>query len=246
MIYFAADTHLGAGTPEVQRQNEARFVAWLDQIQSDAQAIVLLGDIFDFWFEYHHVVPQGFVRTLGRLAALTDRGIRVIFLTGNHDMWVGEYLQRECGVELYTAPTTLRLNHRTLFLAHGDNLRIKRFSLLKLMNTLFRSSTMRWLFHWFIHPDWAMRFGKWWSGKSRKSHQQTPLEASLTESLRDYARDYAREHPEIEYFLFGHQHIAVDRSNEKPAIIHLGAWEDQASYATLDEAGKLTLKSFEL
>ena len=104
MIYFASDIHLGAGDPATARCTERRFTAWLDAVSRDAEAIYLLGDLFDFWFEYRRVVPQGFVRTLGKLAELTDRGVRVVFFTGNHDMWVGDYLHRECGVEIHTEP----------------------------------------------------------------------------------------------------------------------------------------------
>ncbi len=237
MIYFASDTHLGAGTPDEQRQTEKRFTEWLDRIAPDCEVLVLMGDIFDFWFEYKRVVPQGFVRTLGRLAALTDRGVRVIFLCGNHDMWIGDYLNRECGVELYTTPQTLSLGGRTLFLAHGDNMRIKRFSLLKLMNTLFRSEVIRWLFRWLVHPDLALRFGHWWSGKSRKSHSRTPLEPSLVKPLGDYARDHAALHPEVDHYIFGHMHVAVDHTRQHPSVLHLGAWDGDYSYATLDAEG---------
>ena len=104
MIYFASDIHLGAGGRDTARRIERRFDAWLDRVADDAEAIFLLGDLFDFWFEYREVAPRGFVRTLGRLAALTDRGVRVVLLTGNHDMWVRDYLSAECGLEVYTAP----------------------------------------------------------------------------------------------------------------------------------------------
>ena len=134
MHYFASDIHLGAGSDEEARATEQRFVAWLDRVAEDAETVVLAGDIFDFWFEYREVVPKGFVRTLGKIAELTDRGIRVLFFTGNHDMWVGDYLCRECGVEIHLRPEILRLKGRSLFLAHGDNMRVKRGSLLWLMN----------------------------------------------------------------------------------------------------------------
>lgn len=245
MIYFAADIHLGAGTPEEQRQYEKRFVAWLDRIAEDAEAVVLLGDLFDFWFEYKRVVPQGSVRTLGKLAELSERGIRVIFFPGNHDMWVGDYLCRECGVEIHLRPEILRLKGRSLFLAHGDNMRVKRGSLLWLMNRCFRSQTLRWLFQRLIHPDAALRFGRWWSGKSRKSHAKEPLKASFTEPLRDYARAHYATHPEVDYYLFGHMHIAVDRLTENPRILHLGCWEERASYATLNDRGELKLEQLQ-
>ena len=143
MYYFASDIHLGAGDPETARRTERRFVAWLDAAGRDAEAIFLLGDIFDFWFEYRRVVPKGFVRTLGKLAELTDRGVRVVFFTGNHDMWVGDYLARECGVEIHTAPQEVTLAGQRLFLAHGDNMRIEGQPALRLLNTVFRSRTLR-------------------------------------------------------------------------------------------------------
>lgn len=118
--YFASDIHLGAGGEAFAGETERRFVAWLDDAAKDAESIFLVGDLFDFWFEYREVVPKGFVRTLGKLAELTDRGVRVVFFTGNHDMWVGDYLARECGVEVYTSPQRFCLNGKHLFIAHGD------------------------------------------------------------------------------------------------------------------------------
>lgn len=244
MVYFASDVHLGAGGPQEQRATERRFVRWLDAVSADAEAIFLLGDLFDFWFEYRRVVPGGCVRALGKLAELTDRGIRVVLFTGNHDMWVGDYLIRECGVELHTAPCEMTIAGKRLFLAHGDNMNIRRQPLLRLMNTAFRSRTLRWLFSRLIHPDWAMKFGRWWSGKSRKSHAREPLTVTITEPLRDYARDYAATRPGIDYFLFGHMHIPCDRTGEQPAVLHLGSWERTPTYGVLDDAGRLTLKTF--
>ena len=139
MHYFVSDIHLGAGTAAEARATERRFVAWLDRAAADAETIVLAGDIFDFWFEYGRVVPKGFVRTLGKLAELTDRGIRILFFTGNHDMWVTDYLARECGVEIRTAPQVLTLGSQRIFVAHGDNMRIEGQWLLQAMNALFLS-----------------------------------------------------------------------------------------------------------
>ena len=131
MYYFASDIHLGAGGEAFAQQTERRFVRWLDDAAQDAEAIFLVGDVFDFWFEYRGVVPKGFVRTLGKLAELTDRGIRVVFFTGNHDMWVGDYLARECGVEIYTSPQQFCLNGKNVFIAHGDNMKIDGQPMLK-------------------------------------------------------------------------------------------------------------------
>jgi len=246
MIYFASDVHLGAGSREEQRRTERCFLRWLDEAAADAEKIFLLGDLFDFWFEYRQVVPKGCVRTLGKLAELTDRGVEVVFFTGNHDMWVSDYLSEECGLTIRKAPQVVELAGKRLFLAHGDNLNIRRQPLLRLMNTIFRSRVLRWLFSWLLHPDWAVRFGRWWSGKSRKAHGETTLDARFTEPLRDYARDYAatRTDEPVDYFLFGHMHVSVDRTTETPRVLHLGSWEREPSYAVLDDAGRLTLKTF--
>ena len=255
MIYFASDIHLGAGSEEAARATERPFVRWLDEAARDAEAIFLVGDIFDFWFEYKRVVPKGFVRTLGKLAELTDRGIRVVFFTGNHDMWVTDYLTRECGVEICTAPQLMTLAGRRIFIAHGDNMRIDGQPMLKLLNRIFRSRTLRVLFSWGLHPDLALKFGHWWSGKSRKSHNAADrraaetgpgggFDASLTEPLIDYARDYARSH-EVDHFVFGHMHYARDYREGALHVVNLGCWEKNPAYAVLDDAGEMTLKRLE-
>lgn len=240
MHYFASDIHLGAGNDAEQRATEQRFVAWLDRVAADAETIVLAGDIFDFWFEYRRVVPKGHVRTLGKLAELTDRGIRILFFTGNHDMWVTDYLARECGVEIRTAPEVLTLGSRRIFVAHGDNMRIEGHLLLQAMNAMFRSRTLRGLFSRLVHPDLAVRFGRWWSGKSRKRHGRTPLDAAVTEPLVAYARDYAARHA-VDHFLFGHMHFPRDYRDGALHVVLLGNWEQGGTYAQLDERGALTL-----
>ena len=255
MIYFASDIHLGAGDERQARETERLFVRWLDGAARDAEAIFLVGNIFDFWFEYRRVMPKGFVRTLGKLAELTDRGIRVVFFTGNHDMWVTDYLTRECGVEICTSPQLMTLAGRRVFVAHGDNMRIDGQPMLKLLNRIFRSRTLRVLFSWGLHPDLALKFGHWWSGKSRKAHNAADrraaetgegggFDASLTEPLIAYARDYARDH-EVDHFVFGHMHYARDYREGSLHVVNLGCWEKNPAYAVLDDAGEMTLKRLE-
>ena len=246
MVYFTSDVHLGGGGPEVARRVERQFVAWLDAVSADAEAVVLLGDIFDFWFEYREVVPRGFVRTLGRLAAMTDRGIRVLFFTGNHDQWMRDYLARECGVEVYTAPRVVTLCGQRLFLAHGDNMNIGERPALRLLNAVFRSRLLRWLFSWGVHPDWAMRFGHAWSAHSRRKHiRQGPPPVSLTDPLVEYARRYAaRNRDAVDHFVFGHMHVARDYREGSLHTVHLGCWERGPVYARLDEADNLRLEHF--
>lgn len=255
MIYFASDVHLGAGDRREALLLERRFVGWLDRAARDAEAIFLVGDIFDFWFEYRRVVPKGFVRTLGKLAELTDRGIRVVFFTGNHDMWVGDYLRCECGVEIFTSPQLLTLHGRRIFVAHGDNMNIDDQPMLKLLNRTFRSRMLKYLFSWGLHPDLALKFGHWWSRKSRRKHNAADerarltgrgqgFDARLTEPLIDYARQYAATH-RVDDFVFGHMHFAREFREGSLHVVNLGGWEKNPSYAVLDDEGQLTLKMLE-
>ena len=242
MIYFASDVHLGSGDRNQQRATEKRFVEWLDRAKKDADAIVLVGDIFDFWFEYKRVIPKGFARTFGKLAELTDSGLRVIFFTGNHDMWVGDYFREELGLEVYTQPQVMEFDGRKIFVAHGDNMNIQDKPLLRLMNWVFRSKGLRWLFSWLVHPDLAMKFGLWWSGSSRKSHNLEEFTIRITEPLIRYAKDYYAEDSSIDHFIFGHMHYPRDFREGGFHVVNLGGWEKFPSYAVLNEEGDLVLK----
>lgn len=243
MYYFVSDVHLGAGSPAAAREVERRFLAWLDEVSDDADAVFILGDLFDFWFEYKRVIPKGFTRVLGRLATLTDRGVRVVFLPGNHDMWIGDYFSKECGMEIYTSPQVMQIGGKRVFLAHGDNLKIDHLPLLRFLNAIFRSQTLRFLFSWFVHPDWAMRFGQWWSGKSRKSHLVSEFGPHITDPLVEYAREYtASEQPD--YFIFGHMHQPRDYSDGLLRVLCLGEWVNNPVYAVMDGEGSASLKKF--
>lgn len=275
MFYFASDIHLGAGDETTARETERLFVGWLDAAARDAEAIFLVGDVFDFWFEYRRVVPKGFVRTLGKLAELTDRGIRVVFFTGNHDMWVTDYLRRECGLEIYTAGRVMTLAGKRVFIAHGDNMHIQGQPMLRLLNRIFRSGTLRWLFSRLVHPDLALRFGHWWSGKSRKSHLvSVRKDSARRDAAREAARGetdagtvpvperscepgvrvtepliaYAREYAArhaVDHFVFGHMHLARDYREPGLHVVNLGCWERRPAYAVLDAQGEMTLKRME-
>lgn len=246
MYYFASDVHLGAGDELTSRRTEQRFVAWLDMVANDAEEIFLVGDIFDFWFEYNYVIPKGFVRALGKLAELTDKGVKITFITGNHDMWAKDYLERECGIKTFFTPQTVELAGKRLFVAHGDNMNIKNQPVLRLMNATFRSRIARVLFSWLVHPDLALKFGKWWSGKSRKSHSMETLTEKSLGFLIDYARGYKAENPTTDYIIFGHMHYPYDLSQEQLRVLFLGCWEGDATYAALDREGNIELKTFAL
>ena len=210
----------------------------------DANTIFLVGDIFDFWFEYGYVIPKGFSRVLGKFSELTDRGIKIIFFTGNHDMWCNDYLQRECGVQIEFAPRCYFLAGRNVFIAHGDNMNIQDKPMLRLMNSCFRSKALRSIFSWLVHPDLAMRFGKWWSNKSRLSHPKPSTVDSL-DFLIDYARDNKAQNSDIDYTIFGHLHLGHDHSEEGLRVIFLSDWSDESiDYAVMDRHGEINLKNF--
>ena len=248
MIYFASDIHLGAGTAKEAKRTERAFCRWLDMVSVDAAEIYLLGDVFDFWFEHKRVAPKGFVRVLGRLAALTDRGVRVVFFTGNHDMWCRDYLTLECGVEVYTSPRVMEVAGKMMHIAHGDNMNVGNEPLLKAMNAMFRSSALRWLFSWFIHPDAALKFGRWWSGKSRKSHGATPISVDMLGNLTDYARKHHSEVGGADGYIFGHMHLAHRTTiDDGVEVFYLSDWSGaKAVYAVMDEAKNLELKEFSI
>ena len=243
MYYFVSDIHLGAGDADEAVRTERQFVAWLDSVASDARAIFILGDLFDFWFEYKRVVPKGFVRTLAKLAELTERGIMVVFLTGNHDMWVRDYLTAECGVEIHTEPVEVELCGRRMLLAHGDNMNIKGQPALRLMNRVFRSRAIRWMFSIGVHPDWALKFGHWWSGSSRKSHKKYEAGAACTEPLIEYAHEYSATHSGVGLFVFGHMHVARDYRGGGIRVISLGDWGREPTYAAMDAEGEICIKT---
>jgi UDP-2,3-diacylglucosamine hydrolase len=166
---------------------------------------------------------------------MPDRGIRVVMLTGNHDMWVGKYLTEECGIELYTTPQTFTLEGKKFYISHGDNTNIKGQPMLRLMNAFFRSKPLRFIASWIIHPDLFLKFGQWWSGSSRKAHKEQ-TELSYLDPLIEYARGY--KEAKIDHFIFGHLHIPHQREN----ITFLGNWATGASWAELDNDGNITLK----
>ena len=245
MYYFVSDIHLGGGDRAQAQRAEDAFCRWLDMAGQDARAIYLLGDIFDFWFEYHNVVPKGYVRVLSRLSELTRRGVDVVFITGNHDMWCYDYFERECGVKIFRKPQLVDINGMTLHLAHGDNLNIKDKPMLRAMNGFFRSSVARFIFSWLIHPDLAMKFGRWWSGKSRKSHRGDTITPESLNFLVEYARSHKATNPNIDVYIFGHMHYPHLYNDGTLKCLFLSDWSGkEAVYGVVDEMGDAQLKTF--
>ena len=165
-IYFASDFHLGMPTLEESIIREKKIVSWLDSIKLDAKSIYLIGDIFDFWFEYKKVVPKGFVRFLAKLADLTEKGIDIHYMVGNHDMWMHDYLEQEIGLKVHFQEFIIEQDHKLIFIGHGDGLGKGDYKY-KILKSLFTSNLCKWLFSR-LHPNFGIRLGQAWSNKSRK------------------------------------------------------------------------------
>jgi UDP-2,3-diacylglucosamine hydrolase len=239
-VFFASDFHLGlpAGSPPIER--EKRVVAWLNSITPNAKEIYLLGDIFDFWWEYKLVVPRGFTRFLGTVSSITDSGIPVHFFTGNHDMWVGDYLSGECGFTIHTVPYTTVLNGKKFHLAHGEGLGTKDRGY-KFLLSIFRNKTLRKMYS-SLHPSIGMGFGHRWSLSSRLGKGITKeFLGEGKEDLIRYSRSVLKSDM-IDYFIFGHRHLAMTyKLPEGAEIVFLGDWIKNGSYAEWNE-NTLTFK----
>jgi UDP-2,3-diacylglucosamine hydrolase len=232
--YFASDLHLGAGAIADKRAHEQRFVAWLDSIKVDATHLFLLGDVFDFWYEYKRVVPKGYLRFLGKLAELSDSGIEIHFFTGNHDVWVFDYFTEELGIVVHQQPITLKLGAKTFYLAHGDGLGDPSFGF-RFIRGMFHNKILQWLFAKFIHPNLALRFGLWWSKHSRLSKEEPSYKGEQDEHLVRYAKDFSEKHPDIDFFVFGHRHIILDlQLKNSSRVVILGDWFREFSYGEFD------------
>ena len=235
-IYFLSDAHLGSLAIGHSRQQERRLVRFLDSIKEKAAAIYLLGDMFDFWYEYHHVVPKGYTRFLGKLSELTDMGVEIHFFTGNHDIWAYSYLEKECGVILHKQPLTTEIYGKVFFLAHGDGLGDpnKKF---KILRTIFHNRICQRLFS-MIHPRWGISFGLHWAKKSYLEHKETDTPSYMGEDKEHlvlFTKEYMKTHQDIDYFLYGHRHIELDLMlSRKSRMMILGDWITQFTYAMFD------------
>ncbi len=241
-IYFASDFHLGVPDHQSSREREDRVVRWLDFIKADASEIYLLGDIFDFWFEYATVIPKGFIRLQGKLAELSDSGIRLTLFKGNHDMWMFDYFRTELGIEIISDELVLERNGKRFFLHHGDGLGPgdKKYKMLK---KIFRSDLCQWLFAR-IHPNLGIGIAKKWSAGSRiQNSKKDEFESLDKEWLVSYSKELLLKE-QYDYLLFGHRHLPLDVPLGKSRYINLGEWMNYNSYAVFD-GEDLELKYFE-
>jgi UDP-2,3-diacylglucosamine hydrolase len=240
-LYFASDFHLGVPTEEKSREREHRVVNWLEEVSKDAEAIYLVGDMFDFWFEYRNAIPKGFVRFQGKIAELTDRGIPVHFFIGNHDMWMFDYFPKELGVQLHREPIRVDYCGKRFLIGHGDGLGPGDRGY-KFIKSIFRNRFFQWCFAR-IHPNLGIGLANYFSRKSRAKtgHIDEIFEGEDKEWLVHYCKDYLQKEP-IDYFIFGHRHLPLNiRLNESSTYINLGDWLKYYTYAEFDGA-ELELK----
>ncbi len=232
IIYFASDFHLGMPNIEESHKREKKIINWLNTIEKNAKAIYLVGDIFDFWFEYRKVVPKGFIRLLGKLASLSDNGIEVHLFVGNHDLWMQDYLKKEIGINIHHKAIILKEQGKKIFIGHGDGLG-KGDYFYKFLKKIFTSKICNWAFAR-LHPNLAISLAHIWSDRSRKKHQN-PFTSKEEEVLFNYCKEQQKINP-VDYYIFGHRHIPLElKVNDQAEYVNLGDWITHNTYATLEK-----------
>lgn len=243
-IYFASDFHLGVPDHATSLDREKRIVRWLNEIEGDAHSIYLLGDIFDFWFEYKHSIPKGFIRLQGKLANLRDKGLPVYFFTGNHDMWMFSYFPEELDIPIYREPLELQIGDQNLLVGHGDGLGPGDNSY-KILKKFFNSSICQWLFAR-IHPNLGMGIAKYWSRNSRITNmkKEEKYKGEENEFLLAYCKGLEKT-THHDFYIFGHRHLPLElKVGENSKYINLGEWVHFNTYGVYDGT-QVELKKFE-
>ena len=233
-LYFASDFHLGVPNNAQSLHREKKLVQWLTDIEKDAQHIFLVGDIFDFWFEYKTVVPRGYTRLLGKIASLVDNGIHIHYFTGNHDMWTFGYLEEELGVKLYRNPIEIKVNNKSFYIGHGDGLGPGDNGY-KFIKKVFASPLSQWLFAR-LHPNFGIGLANFWSGKSRAANG--PIDEVFLGEDKEWLIIYCKEvlqKKHYDYFIFGHRHLLLDIAlPNNSRYINLGDWFKKPHCAAFD------------
>jgi UDP-2,3-diacylglucosamine hydrolase len=233
-IYFASDFHLGIPNFEKSLEREKLICKWLDSIKQDAEEIYLVGDIFDFWYEYTYTIPKGFTRFLGKIAELSDAGIKIHFFSGNHDMWMKDYFEKELSVKVYHEPITFTYNQKVFYIGHGDGLG-PGDTKYKFLKFFFRSKVCQWLFSR-LHPNLSFAIANMASRKSRLAtgYADEIFLGEEKEWLIQFCKEYLKTQP-VDYFIFGHRHLTLDiQIFEGSRYINLGQWLNGAQYAVFD------------
>lgn len=233
-IYFASDQHFGIPDEESSRVREKKFITWLDMIKEDAECIFLLGDLFDFWFEYKKVVPRGFVRVLGKIAEISDSGIPIHFFVGNHDLWMMDYFEKEFGIPVYDRAQEFEFSGKKFLIGHGDGLGPGDKGY-KRMKMVFAHPFSKWLYRW-LHPDIGVRLAQYLSTKNKliSGKEDVIFLGEEQEWLVQYAkRKLEKKH--YDYFLFGHRHLPMEiKLSNGSTYINTGDWITHFTYAVFD------------
>lgn len=233
-IYFLSDFHLGAPDRDSSLVREKKVVAFLESIRNDAAAVFIVGDIFDFWFEYKTVVPRGYTRLFGKLAELSDAGIKLHVFVGNHDMWMRNYFQEELNIPVYFEPQIFNWNGKQFFIGHGDGLGPGDHGF-KFIKKIFRNPVCQYLFG-LLHPNWGIGLANYFSRKSREKtgNSDELFLGADKEWLIIFSKEYLQK-SKIDYFVFGHRHYPIDYVlNEESRYINLGDWIRNFTYASFD------------
>ena len=227
-------------------ERERRVCRFLDSIKDDAAELFLLGDILDYWYEYKYVVPRGYIRFLGKLAELADAGVKITWVTGNHDVWLFDYLRDQIGLMVLYGHTEVMAGGKRVLIAHGDDVGVQP-AMYRFTRWCFYNKVCQWLYAG-IHPRWTYPIATGWSNENRTRRdpeEQRAISERAAAHLVDFSRDYHAQHPDVEAYIYGHIHIArLNRYDDMPPVIMLGEWISMCSYLVLDGQGNFSLKYF--
>ena len=244
--YFVSDLHLGATYVADARQHERQVIAFLDGIKADAASLFLVGDVLDYWFEYRYVVPRGHVRFFGKLAELADAGVRIHWFTGNHDVWLRDYLSSEIGLTVHYGHEQMCVGGLELLVSHGDDVG-RQPAMYRFTRWCFYNPVCQWLYA-AIHPRWTTWVATGWSADNRTKRNpalEQQAQQQALDNLKAFAEQYAGEHPEVDAFVFGHIHVAHQcQVGNRAAMVCLGDWLTKFTYAVIDDSGAIALHRF--
>lgn len=245
--YFISDLHLGARYMSDPLARERLVCRFLDSIRDDAGELYLLGDILDYWYEYKYVVPRGYIRFLGKLAELADAGVKITWVTGNHDVWLFDYLREQIGLTVLYGHTIIETQGKRLLIAHGDDVGVQP-AMYRFTRWCFYNKVCQTLYA-AIHPRWTYPIATRWSNENRTKRdpsQQQAISDRAATRLIDFSRSYLTTHPDVDAFVYGHIHIArLVRQENMPPVVFLGEWISLNTFAVLDQSGQFELKTFE-
>ena len=244
--YFISDLHLGAKYMSDPVERERRVCRFLDSIKQDAAELYLLGDILDYWYEYKYVVPRGYIRFLGKLAELADAGVKLTWVTGNHDVWLFDYLRDQLNMTVLKGHSVIEIQGKRILVSHGDDVGVQPV-MYRFTRWCFYNRVCQRLYAG-IHPRWTYPVATGWSNENR-THRDPEEQKAISERaasrLVDFSRDYYSKHPEVDAYVYGHIHIArIYPSQDMPPVILLGEWISLDSYVVLDEQGSFSLNYF--